>query len=65
MEPHPCQETLKAVVGIQGVTFSKFRLNLITSSIFLTLLGRKLSNDRGPEWISYPQAACLNAVPEF
>lgn len=65
MGPHPCQKALKPVVGIQGMTFSKFRLNLIISPIFLTWLGRKFSNDRGPESVSYPQAANLNAVPEF
>lgn len=65
MGPHPCQKALKPSVGIQGPTFSKFRLNFLTTLIFLTWLGRKFSNDRGPESVSYPQAASLNAVPEF
>lgn len=65
MGPHPCQKALKPVAGIQGMTFSKFRLNFVTTPIFLTLLGRKFSNDRGPESISYPQAASLNATLPF
>lgn len=65
MGPHPCQKALKPVVGIQGMKFSKFRLNLITTLIFLTLLSRKFSNNEGLESVSYPQAAGLKAVPEF
>lgn len=65
MGPHSCQKALIPVVGIQGMTFSKFRLNLITAPIFLTLLSRKFSNDGGPESGSYPQTASLNAIPEF
>ena len=65
MGPRPCQKALKPVVGIQGTTFTKFRLNLITTPIFLTLLSRKFSNDGGPESGSYPQAASLSANPEF
>lgn len=65
MRPRPCQKALKPVVGIQGMTFLKFGLNLIPSPISLILLGRKLSNDREPERISYAWATCLNAGPEF
>lgn len=55
MEAHPCQKALYLGVEIQGVTFPRFRCNLITSPIFLTLLGRRLSDGGGLARVGYSQ----------
>lgn len=57
MEALPCQKGLKVGAGIQRVTFLRFRHHLITSPIFLTFLGRKLSNDKRVREDLLPQAA--------